>query len=609
MTSPGGRTAPPAWMTVVWSAAAVALLTGVAEAVILAVRRFALHEFINRSRDAFWLAPVAYLIMFALPGLVLTLLARRWPERWRPGVSVFPLVAMGAMSILALVAWQKVHPLALALLAIGVGIQGARMIERHAAGWARLAPRITLVLGLGVGALAGTMVGTRIWRERITLASLPQARAGAPNVLLIILDTVRATELSLYGYPKETTPALERYGREGVVFDQAVSTAPWTLPSHASIFTGHYPSDLSTGWRTPLDDTYPVLAEAFRNRGYATGGFVANLIYATYEHGLDRGFMHYEDHPFGWGTLFRDATLSRRVLDTRTLRELIGTDESANRKTAPMVTREFLDWQSRTGGRPFFAFLNFYDAHDPYLPPEPWFEKFAGHPRANRLSPLRRFGMRERRELVTPNQVAEEVAAYDGAIGYIDHTLDQLFTDLDREGLLDRTVVVVTADHGEELGEHGIFFHGHTLYIQALHVPLLVFGPGVPTGLRVEQPVSLRDLAATVEDIAGLGSTAFPGHSLARTWSGADGQDSPALSMVQRGIRLPRWYPGALGDMRSLVESGLHVIRGGDSVPELFDLGRDPGEHRNLAADTALTGRMLRRMDRLAPGSLLEGHP
>lgn len=600
--------APPSWVTVAWSAAAVALLTGVTEATILAVRRFALHEFINRSRDVFWLAPVAYLIMFALPGLALALLARRWPERWRPGVSVFPLVAMGALALLALVAWQKVHPVALAMLAIGVGIQGARLIERHAAGWSRLAPRLTLVLGLGVGALAATMVGTRIWRERRALAALPDARAGAPNVLLIILDTVRAAELSLYGYGKDTSPVLDAYARQGVVFDQAISTAPWTLPSHASIFTGHYPSDLSTGWRTPLDGTYPTLAETFRERGYATGGFVANLIYATYEHGLDRGFIRYEDHPFGWGTLFRDATLSRRVLDIRTLRDVIGTDESANRKTAPMVTREFLDWQSRTGDRPFFAFLNFYDTHDPYLPPEPWFEKFAGHPRANQLSPFRRFGMRERRERITPAQIAEEVAAYDGAIGYVDHTLGGLFRDLDRRGLLERTVVIVTSDHGEELGEHGIFFHGHTLYIQALHVPLVVFGPGVPAGVRVSSAVSLRDVAATVQDLAGSGGEPFPGHSLARTWAGAEADDSPALSMVQRGIRLPRWYPGSVGDMRSLVDSGLHVIHGGDSLPELFDLVRDPDEHRNLAADTALTMRMLRRMDRLAPASLLEGH-
>jgi arylsulfatase A-like enzyme len=127
--------------------------------------------------------------------------------------------------------------------------------------------------------------------------------------------------------------------------------------------------------------------------------------------------------------------------------------------------------------------------------------------------------------------------------------------------------------------------------------------------VRVSAAVSLRDLAATVQDLAGADGAPFPGHSLARTWAGADADDSPALSMVQRGIRLPRWYPGALGDMRSLVDSGLHVIHGGDSLPELFDLGTDPEEHRNLAADTALTMRMLQRLDQRAPASLIEGHP
>ncbi len=143
--------------------------------------------------------------------------------------------------------------------------------------------------------LAGFVFGVD-WLKQHRESGRPSPSAAAPNVLFIVLDTVRADRLSLYGYDRPTTPALERWARQGILFSEARATAPWTLASHASLFTGRWPRELGVKWLTPLGTTVPTLAEYFGSRGYATAGFVANLIYCSYDTGLDRGFTHYEDY-------------------------------------------------------------------------------------------------------------------------------------------------------------------------------------------------------------------------------------------------------------------------------------------------------------------------
>ena len=151
-----------------------------------------------------------------------------------------------------------------------------------------------------VGAVLAIMLltfGGRAWSEYRASAALPPAPADARNVLLIVWDTVRAGNLSLHGYGRRTSPNLERLAGRGVRFDQAFATAPWTLPSHSSLFTGRWPHELTADWRSPLDETYPTLAEYLAAHGYDTAGFVANLDYCSRETGLSRGFAHYEDYP------------------------------------------------------------------------------------------------------------------------------------------------------------------------------------------------------------------------------------------------------------------------------------------------------------------------
>jgi arylsulfatase A-like enzyme len=175
--------------------------------------------------------------------------------------------------------------------------------------------------------------------------------------------------------------------------------------------------------------------------------------------------------------------------------------------------------------------------------------------------------------------------AYDGSIAYIDAEIGQLMADLDERGLLDRTLVVITSDHGEEFNEHGLIHHGNSLYRPAVQVPLLLVGPSrIPAGLSVSPPISLRDVPATVIDLADIaGGQAFPGHSLARFWQGTTLPDDTLLTELKYAPLQPDWYPASKGDMVSAVSRGLRYLRSGDGREELYDFERDPSEQSDLS--------------------------
>jgi arylsulfatase A-like enzyme len=581
---------------VLWAGVWFALVAGFLEAGILLARRME-GRFIHRSRDFLWMTPTGYLILFAVPVLLVWLLYRTGRIGFQAAMTILSAGLIG--SVLLVLLDGKVHPAALLLIGLGGAVQTGRLAQRRREGFSRLVRRttpflITLFFLLGIG----TWVQRR-WVERRALGPATVARAGAPNIILIILDTVRAASLSLYGYPRETTPELERWARRGVVFDNAISAAPWTLPSHATMFTGQLPPDHSADWRTPLDDRWPTLAEALHARGYRTAGFVSNLIYATWEHGLARGFSHYEDYPISFGMVLRHTLPGRKLTDARRLREIIGSDQIIGRKSAARLGGDFLRWMDEDSTRPFFAFLNYYDAHDPYLPPPDYFRKFAGHFRERETSPLRRAGPFVRRNRLSAEELRLEVAAYDGAIAYLDDELGKLFSELERRGKLEHTLVIVTSDHGEEFGEHDVFFHGHTLYRQALHVPLMMLGvPSLPAGRRVSGTVSLRDLPATVLHLLRVPDS-FPGETLSRFWTGTGAVSDTALSFTSKGIRIPAWLPSSSQDLQSLTADSVHYIRG--KREWLFNLRNDP-EERSNRADYGESADLLRRLRGQLPG-------
>ena len=550
------------------------VISGLGEAAILAYK----HVWLFFGPQIVWRAPLANACIFAIPGLVLFFLAWCWPRFVSLAKAGFIFTFLGSLSIVML---GSIALYAELILSGGLAVEVARVIRAHTSGFLRIVRGTTLWLAAAVMSLAIGMQGLHRIDERLALAALPPSDPQVPNVLLIVMDTVGAQELSLYGYNRPTTPNLERLAKTGVVFDQAISTAPWTLVSHASMFTGRFPHELSTDWYQPLNNTYPTLAEILSSRGYLTAGFVANLVYCSSTVGLDRGFLHYEDYPEWIGEIFRSSSLARNMsLFSEAIRR-----EIFPHKSTAEINRAFLEWTSHTKGKPFFAFLNYIDAHDPYLPPKPFLSKFKTTTVSIAPETIDKW-------ISAEIDISDEVAsaareAYDGAIAYIDHEIGHLMSELDKRGLLKNTLVIVTADHGEQFGSHGLFGHGYSLYRQLLKVPLFISLPGeIPLNRRVEEVVSLRDLAATIVDLIHLkGDHPFPGNSLARHWRSqppSSNQAAFVLSETQKTY-VPRAVPSNKGNMASLIGKEMHYILNGDGSEELYDFQHDHFEQQNLA--------------------------
>jgi hypothetical protein len=263
------------------------------------------------------------------------------------------------------------------------------------------------------------------------------------------------------------------------------------------MFTGRWPSELFEHPEQQLNDSVPTLAEYLGTRGYATAGFVANTFYCNSGFGLARGFDHYEDFYQDFGTspgeILRHSDLARRLI------ELVGDAESIRpdgRKNADRINADFLTWQGKKPDRPFFAFLNYLDAHAPYIAPPNATKHFGLRP----TDPADFKVLNEWQKLSVPPEDPRRIElardAYDDCIAYLDEALGRLFDELERRGVMDQTLVIVTADHGEEIGEHKLVGHGRSLYREELHVPLLMARPGsVPAGKDRRCRGALRRLA------------------------------------------------------------------------------------------------------------------
>jgi len=563
----------------------------------------------NASRHFPWMVPVAGVLVLLVPGLVLMLAARVCPGRvptWLAvGLLAFP-------AILGILFRLPLYTLACLFLAAGAAVQGARLVKKHPQGAGRL-------VKWSIGPLAGFVLlaaaftfGRAAWSAPLgsrfgAPPSVPKTKTEtelkAKNVLLIVLDTVRAQSLSLYGYEHETTPRLDRLAARAVRFDRALSTAPWTAPSHAGMFTGRLPGELSIDWDRPLDRTHPTLAEFLASRGFQTAGFVANTTYCSYETGLDRGFRHYEDYDLSLrafalcsGLVQRTADFVRRALGLSLDHLMIGQSE---RKDAARISRDFLTWldNRRDQATPYFAFLNYYDAHHPYLPPSAGLEQTGeGDERpflAANDSRLTSWWNYDKSEL-KPADIERVRASYDRCLRYLDDQVGRLFDALSRRAVLDNTLIIVTADHGEHLGEQDLYGHGCSLYRSELHVPLLLFVPSSPAQVQeprvVPEPVSLRNLPATVVDFLGLSKDSpFPGQSLLPSPGTSRLEPNPGNLTVSEVIAPPKADPNQgrspvnKGSMRSLVMDRWHYIRNGDGHEELYDFDTDPREEHDLA--------------------------
>lgn len=611
------------------------LAVGSLEVVIIVLRKqfLDLNRLYWMPRQFVWMTPVADLAIFTAIGVVLALVAVAGrPGRWLAS----RLLCALALLPLFWAAFPRIYGPAGFVFVLGAGVRLGSIIE-GGGGWFRgLVWWSTPVFLLAPPVFAGWILGADALAARRE-AQRPVPGGSRPNVLVVVLDTVAAGHLGLYGYGRPTSPTLGALAERGVRFARAVAPSSWTLPSHASFFTGCWPHEVSAGWLTPLDRSRLTLAEFLGQRGYATAGFVANNWYCAADSGLGRGFTVYRDYilpdlaPFKWAVLVDRPLEGLRALD-HFIREQFGLDflrpiardlwwrfNAGSRKDASQVNAEFLDWLARRSGpkRPFFAFLNYYDAHYPYELAPGGVHRYGIRPRDKReLELIQNWRTVDKRNL-EPQEVDFVRDSYDDCVASLDEQLGRLVDELDRRGLLEETWLVVLSDHGESFGEHpGDFGHGTTLYQTQLQVPLVVVPPkGSGARKVVDGTVSLRDLPATIVDLLGWGAESrFPGRSLVGLWDSRapDSQDpSPALAEVVPTDPVepdPAKVLAAREVWSSLTREGwVYLHREGRSEDELYHLQNDPGERHNLAADPREQGRLEQMraiMERLTGGPL-----
>ncbi len=590
--------------TVLLLAVWIGLIAGFLDLGLLMIERHFTGHFYRLGDDFAWIIPVAVTVLMLVLAIVLVLIARIRRAPVRLGVAVGFLSFIAFFDLCArLPLWMWVS----LLLCAGLTAELTRQVGRRRREFLRVVRRTVPLLAGAILTIMLATLGTRAWSEHRAVSAVPPSGPGARNVLLIVWDTVRAANLSLYGHDRPTSPNLERLAGRGVRFDLAFSTSSWTLPAHASLFTGRWPHELGADWKSPLRDDVPTLAGYLASHGYDTAGFAANLDFCGRETGLARGFAHYEAFPFELYDAFTRYIALGHALD---IPEWFGVFASLverhtglmlhdwiprsreHAKNAAAVDRAFLRWLARRHGRerPFFAFLNYNDAHTPYEVPDQSTPGFGLRPASSRdRLTLHRWQDGDKARL-TFHDVRLGRDVYDDCIAYLDRRLGMLLQELSKRGVLDDTLVIVTADHGEHLGDHYLFFHGCSLYRQLVHVPLVVVDPRGTANQVVADPVSLRDIPATIVDLLGVGRDApFPGRSLAGFSRGLSlavaPSDQPLLMETTKPLVLTNQgrEPVAKGPMQSLVALGMHYIREADGLEKLYVLKTDPEERKNVA--------------------------
>jgi arylsulfatase A-like enzyme len=453
-------------------------------------------------------------------------------------------------------------PLALApgtLVRLSLGVLGEKGGGPLWAVWK--APRL-----LGAGeATAATAAATRP-REDARVGGLRRALAAA-NVLLVILDATAAKHVGAYGYGRATTPELDRIAAEGVVFERAFTPAVYTLAAMSSLWTSRYPDEHgNVDPRTAsLGRARLTLVDLLAAQGIATVGVVANGM-AGPGFGFDRGFEEFREiyREFGQRA---DADSFREVLPA---------------------------WFAAHRDRRFFAYLHYREPHWPYDPKPPFDTAFGPDgpiPKNLRDEVAFMVELNHHRRPTTPDEIDHLIRLYDGNLAFVDRELGFLRKTLEGQGLWDRTVVIVSSDHGEEMWEHGLIGHESQLFDPALQVPLILRFPrgAGPAGVRVQGLADLLDLAPTIADVFGVldkggARDAFGGRTLLPMLYGAPGKN--AIVSRTRGEQ-PRW---SLRDARYKL-----IYDGKLGTSQLFDLASDPGETRDLAPGEPLLAAFLRQ--------------
>jgi arylsulfatase A-like enzyme len=461
----------------------------------------------------------------------------------------------------------------LAVLTFGVALLLARVALRALAHGPRVVLRVATA-AVALVALLGA-VGRGHGAAPKTTATPEAAARPAPgwNVLLISIDSLRADHLGCYGYGRDTSPVIDGVAREGIRFASAVSPTSWTLPSHISLFSGRY--GLSHGVVTEmhrLSLEIPTLGEVLQGAGYRTAGFVSGP-YLAGHYGYARGMDTYED-------------LSARYEHRREARSAV---------VAPTINEMAERWLDQHGRERFFLFLHYFDVHYDYVPPAPFDKMFDPDYRGTVDSKDLLKNPRVNAKM-DPRDLAHVKALYDGEIRFTDMHVGKVLAKLEQMGVRDRTLVVITSDHGDEFFEHGSKGHQRTLYDEVLLVPLVVRLPdGADAGRVVREEVSLVDVMPTVLELLGVSAP-----------SGMDGESLIAL-MQGRGTGAPREVYGEFYNKLGLnvqvarrsaatkvIQHFNRIMHPSRPALEWYDLSREPGETTNRAesGDPALRGAL-----------------
>lgn len=406
-----------------------------------------------------------------------------------------------------------------------------------------------------------------------------------PNILLIVMDAARATSLSCYGYHRPTTPHLERFAEQCVVYEMAISAAGWSLPAHASIFTGLYPSRHGAhDQHKYLIAEHPTMAEVLRSLGYHTSAFCYNE-YIGPATGLARGFEEFNPVVERVPSLLR--TITRKMHSG--VARLRGLRDSGAHYTNKQVKAALHRLQADE--RPFFMFLHYDEPHAPYLPPRKYNRYLPGDVSSREAGQVNQDRWKY---FIDPTLMDEQdfeilVALYDAEITYLDSRIAEVLGWLEESDILDHTMVIITADHGENVGDHQMMGHAYCLYDTLLHVPLIIRYPGrIATPGRIEHQVQTLDLLPTILAMLGDASS-----DMYRSLQGYDLLSSTRHDYTiaeQANPDLNTFHTRFPGADVSRYDRALKMIRtdrykyiwASDGNHELYDLQTDPDEQRNI---------------------------
>lgn len=542
--------------------------------------------------ETLWFSPVVSAVLLLLVGAGIAIL-----QRVRRSLKVVAWMAGAGVAWITF-DWLRAGPFASRLTACTSAVALGSL-----AVWCALRRQPTIVRlarGVAVVALIATLTavaatnGLDAWRERRALVGVAPPPPGARSVLVLVWDTVRSDHLSAYGYRRATSPNLAKLAAGGARFDAAFSTSSWTLPAHASMLTGRsayaHGAELS-----PLDATSATLGEVLGDAGYRTAAFSGNLCYFTRRFGFGRGFHRFEDVNWSFnGHLLR--TLPGREINLLA-RASSGRKVDLVCKIATDVVDGFLGWLDAATPTPYFAFLNFFDAHAPYRPPPNFKSRFAGDGMVVTTAKTQPADANPR--AADPAALATDMQAYDESIAWCDAELGRLLAELDRRGRLDDTLIVVTSDHGEAFGERGELLHRGSLHREQVEVPLVMSAPGlIVPGTIVPEVASIAALPATIVELLSrekcdrfttpslvpwlIHSAAFD----ARVPEDAEGTPPAALlELAHHPWPEYRRRPCFHGAEQSLIVDRWHLIRHDAFGDLLFDRVADPREEHDLLAE------------------------